>query len=199
MGNSNSTRWNGHDRKKTVDDSLILSINVIHRNLVLGRSGVLTWQSGNRMIANLAFRVEGQGNKPVSIRVGYHFKGDPRSYRIQLTTTRLPWGGVRYWFECPNSECGKRVSTLYVPFDGNGYFYCRPCHDLTYTSSQTSHSMDHLFDSIAPVMHDKYPGITEEDLLRMLKKQSVARKKFLKSKKYARLLKKLSNLPQKGP
>jgi len=48
-------------------------------------------------------------------------------YRVSLTTTPLPWGGLRWWFTCPlvveGRSCGRRVGKLYLP-PGRGYFGC---------------------------------------------------------------------------
>jgi hypothetical protein len=68
--------------------------------------------------------------------------------RNQLVTTRLPSGGLRWWFICllvKNGElCGARVQKLYLP-PGARYFGCRRCYDLTYTSAQTHDKrFDHL-------------------------------------------------------
>jgi hypothetical protein len=56
---------------------------------------------------------------------------------IQLSRTVPTYGGIRWWFICP--ECGSRASRLYKP-PVEHYFWCRRCHDLTYESVQTSHT-----------------------------------------------------------
>jgi hypothetical protein len=61
-------------------------------------------------------------------------------YRVQLTSTRPRFGGLRWWFVCPllarGCPCERRVRKLYLP-SGGRYFGCRHCHDLTYESAQT--------------------------------------------------------------
>ncbi len=48
---------------------------------------------------------------------------------INLTSTKCNYGGVRYWFKCP--QCSKRVGTLYrKPL--TSLFLCRLCQNLTY-------------------------------------------------------------------
>jgi len=73
-------------------------------------------------------------------------------YPVGLTTTPLPWGGVRWWFVCPlvvsGQACGRRVGKLYLP-PGGRYFGCRHCYDLTYTSCQESHKFDGLYRMLA--------------------------------------------------
>src|SRR3954471_19126471 len=52
-------------------------------------------------------------------------------YRIELTTTRPPYGGVRWWFICPRS--GRRVMKLHLPRGGRTFaarqFWGLPARD----------------------------------------------------------------------
>ena len=52
---------------------------------------------------------------------------------VQLNVSETPcnYGGVRYWFDCPN--CHNRISKLYIY---NKRFQCRKCADLNYYSQQ---------------------------------------------------------------
>ena len=60
-------------------------------------------------------------------------------YPIELQSTSLPWGGLRWWFTCPlilgDDACGRRVAKLYLP-PGQRFFGCRHCYNLTYSSQQ---------------------------------------------------------------
>lgn len=58
-------------------------------------------------------------------------------YEVQLTTTPCNFGGVRYWFVCPLSNCGQRVAKLYKAPNTN-YFGCRDCYNLSYESRNES-------------------------------------------------------------
>jgi hypothetical protein len=52
-------------------------------------------------------------------------------YNIELTTSALAHGGLRYWFKCP--LCGQRVGRLYKhPL--NQILACRKCNKLEYRS-----------------------------------------------------------------
>jgi hypothetical protein len=62
--------------------------------------------------------------------------GPPVEQEIQLSQTVPTYGGIRWWFICP--KCGSRASRLHKP-PVEHYFWCRPCHSLTYESAQTSH------------------------------------------------------------
>ncbi len=67
---------------------------------------------------------------------------------VPLQTTQPHFGGLRWWFSCPQlidgKECGRRVGKLYRPPDQR-HFACRNCLDLTYESCQKSHRYDRLF------------------------------------------------------
>ena len=60
---------------------------------------------------------------------GAAWQDNRRSADIERTPCTL--GGTRPWFICPNSRCGRRVTTLY--FD-EGELGCRHCHRLLYAS-----------------------------------------------------------------
>jgi hypothetical protein len=58
--------------------------------------------------------------------------GEPVSYRVGLSFTRLPsGGGLRWWWECP--ACGRRVDVLDLPPDRDR-LACRRCCGLVYRS-----------------------------------------------------------------
>lgn len=52
---------------------------------------------------------------------------------LKLRPTPQRFGGLRWWFICP--ECEGRCASLYMPPPGS-VFLCRICHKLTYYSSQ---------------------------------------------------------------
>lgn len=60
---------------------------------------------------------------------------------IQTTWTKCHLGGHRFWFICPNSNCGKRVAVLYSKEKS---FACRKCQNLAY-QSQRLNLTDRLF------------------------------------------------------
>src|SRR5262249_48590815 len=64
---------------------------------------------------------------------------DSADYRVGLTTTRPPFGGLRWWFLCPlgvnGRACNRRVGKLSLPQHAR-FFGCRRCHALTYRSAQ---------------------------------------------------------------
>ena len=56
-----------------------------------------------------------------------------RGQAFNITRTACNYGGWRYWFVCP--RCKRRCAILYS-YGYPGYFLCRKCHYLTYTSTQ---------------------------------------------------------------
>jgi hypothetical protein len=58
---------------------------------------------------------------------------EPHRYEVPLLKTRPHFGGVRYWFGCP--QCAGRVGALYLPA-GARRFACRHCLSLVYRSQQ---------------------------------------------------------------
>ncbi len=55
--------------------------------------------------------------------------------RVGIVTTRLPSGGRRWWFVCP--ECGRRCDLLYLRSDGAVKLACRRCCGYAYASQRT--------------------------------------------------------------
>lgn len=60
-----------------------------------------------------------------------------REQTVSLSATELHFGGVRWWFICPDCQC--RTAYLYLPQNAH-HFSCRNCHNLSYESTQSSHS-----------------------------------------------------------
>ena len=59
----------------------------------------------------------------------------PLRYRVRLTFTELPSGGLRWWWQCP--ACQKRVADLYL-LAGRDRLACRRCCTLLYASQYPS-------------------------------------------------------------
>jgi hypothetical protein len=152
MGGYGSTRWGWHYKKQTVENSLKLTVlDVLKCSIPLKtsgrRGGFLTWKRRDHIVGSVTFALDLQVDNPV-LMVKYSANGQPHNYAINLTTTPCRYGGVRYWFSCP--RCKRRCGCLYLPLtqSNSTRFYCRKCHDLTYTSSQEAHHYDRLGRSL---------------------------------------------------
>ena len=158
MGGPGSGRY--WDRKRTtVEDCLTLEINRLVREGL-----VRPWISGSRVwtntftgkrTASVGYQVEPVEGDDLILRLLYTptIRGEKREVDppIYLTTTRLHFGGVRWWLTCAlivrGVECSRRVTKLHLP-PGAKYFGCRHCHDLTYQSCQDSHRFDALYEIV---------------------------------------------------
>jgi hypothetical protein len=178
MGGYGSGRWGWHSKRDTVEDCLALDVNKLTRDRMLreGRlvSGSLTWTNTRtgEQVSSLGFEADTRDGASGSLRLTYTIRrtGDQLDYRVPLTTTALPWGGVRWWFTCALSRdgvyCGRRVAKLYLP-PGARYYGCRHCYDLTYTSCQESHKYDGMWRMLAAQV-----GIDPADVKRLMEEDA---------------------------
>ena len=142
MGGSGSTRWRGHDKADSVEDSFVLDAAALTRKGFLPRGPLwrpwtLRWTDTRteRELASIGFEVDTRDARDPFARLHYNANGNPKDYRVRLESSRPPFGGLRWWWRCPALGCGRRVLKLYLP-PGGGVFACRTCHRLTYTSAQ---------------------------------------------------------------
>lgn len=117
----------------------------------------LSWSCGGRPSGNIIVFVEKRGSALIA-RLSYSVTpigGEKisRNYPVILTSTpsNLPDNpGRRWWFICPlvvnGRPCRRRVRVLYSV---GGWFGCRHCHRITYTSSNESHQAERLDNYLA--------------------------------------------------
>lgn len=170
MGGYGSTRWNWHNKRHAVEDCRKLPLRVIKRQLAPWQSGQVEWSRNGEVVSRIAFRV---GSETSSLHLIYTItraNGEKQDvdYPIRLTTTPLPWGGLRHWFICPGARCGRRVSVLYLA-PGGTYFLCRHCNRLSYRSRQEGYQDRALYGHLAGLMQDLYPGVTWRTMKKALK------------------------------
>lgn len=165
MGGYGSGRWGSHRKKTQVEHCRRFSVGDLIkaiRQVEGGGSrsgGTIAWL---RSTANINFMVRKEHG--LLVELSYTLTPADREpedirYIVRLTSTPLPWGGLRYWFTCPNTTCGQRVRMLYLP-PGGKYFACRHCYNLTYKSVQEEHTNESLWRDMAVMMQANYPGIT---------------------------------------
>lgn len=165
MGGYGSSRWGWHNKRLAVEDCRKLPMKIIHSRILEGwRSGTVTWSQGGEPRGNISYRVTGL-DAPESVHLIYTLtKHDTKEkkdfdYPVGLETTPLPWGGLRYWFTCPARGCGRRVSVLYLPPQGE-IFACRHCYRLSYRSRQEGYRDRAFYGRIANFMQDIFPDAT---------------------------------------
>jgi hypothetical protein len=184
MGGYGSTRWDAHSKKNAVEDGYVLKIKTIYSSLVPYWNGTITWSRNGEKIASIGYRVISEEAMPSAIQLTYTWRDKNINYLVDLITTPLPWGGHRYWFACPNSNCHRRAANLYLP-PGTPYFACRLCHDLTYKSCQQKGEFDGVFKSLAWQMQDMYPGATAKDISDLLEDRYTDHMKQILWEKYS--------------
>ncbi len=143
MGGIGSGSWYRLNKKDTVEDCWSIDVRRWQREGCLepGQYFSWTWSRDGQEVASISARtLKG------AVELSYTWeRGDnknPIRYSVPLAWTPCNFGGSRPWFLCPGvvhgRYCGRRVAKLYLRW---GYFLCRHCHDLTYSSRQDSTQM----------------------------------------------------------
>lgn len=154
MGGYGSTRWNGHIKKDTVEDSLVLNGYVLLPKLIkqLKQSpssfaeGTIRWYVNNRVTSSLNYQAKYSEHATI-LKLASMSYGQYTEELLRLVWTPTAGNkGRRYWFACP--YCSRRCAKLYIP-PGYRHFGCRLCMNLTYSSSQEAHTFDNLFKAMA--------------------------------------------------
>jgi hypothetical protein len=147
MGGYGSNRWGWcYRRKTTVEVCWSLdAVKLAREGFIKPGEGVIGswgwWRNRDKSETptariGLLVRVsEMRGACRLSYTVTDRATGSKQGYNYvaPLEATPCNYGGVRWWFHCP--ECDRRVRKLYMPPDGRR-FLCRHCHDLTYAKAQ---------------------------------------------------------------
>jgi hypothetical protein len=130
-GRGRWTRWN---KKDTTEDCLHLDMRRFSElvDLTFSYSGSWIWTRNNYFgehKSTISYAIfPGRG-----VKLSYTVGEKSYEYLVSVDKTQPNYGGVRYWWICPNQNCKRRVRILYLR---GGYFLCRHCQNLTYKSSQ---------------------------------------------------------------
>ena len=126
------------DKKATVEESCNLTVfRLKERGMLNGghTATVIEWvmkNTGKESSIGLEVNMTGEPYaRFVYSIVDGEGNSTPYDYKINLVATPCNFGGVRYWFVCP--ECLRNVGGLYLA-PGERYFKCRKCNNLTYHS-----------------------------------------------------------------
>jgi hypothetical protein len=141
------------------------------------QNGTITWSRNNNKTGSISIKANTLTNEPF-IELDYHFRDEPRSYKVYLTSIPSNLGkGVVWYFLCP--ETNKRCRILYSI---GGYFLHREAFNGCMYESQTwSKRTRDLIKSIEPTF-----GIDQlyEQLYKKNFKKTYAGKK---TKRYVKL------------
>ncbi len=130
MGGFGSGNWFRFSSKHLVEKYPELDVRFLNKKGGLDnrRSCICNWRDGS----NISIETS-----PEAIELSYAttITGQRQNvnYRVPLSWTTCNYGGKRPWLICPGKGCGRRVAKLYLR---KGYFLCRHCHDLTYSSQR---------------------------------------------------------------
>jgi hypothetical protein len=132
-------------RRPTVEEGFSLDINGLlrDRGITPGgwRWGTLRWTvvGTGREVSSLSYEANLADPDAAWLRLRYTMgDGEARQtfdYKVYLTTTRPPRGGVRWWFLCPSS--GRRCAKLHRP-PGGDLFAARQTWRLGYHSQRVA-------------------------------------------------------------
>jgi hypothetical protein len=132
MGGFLSTRWGDHHKRGVVEECrLVIDAHEVARQG--GRRTDRFWD-GQRLLP-IYYCIEEVPEDADSMQVAIDLAGRAEIQVARLESTHPHFGGVRWWFSCP--QCARRCRKLYLP-RGQWDLGCRSCHNLTYTSSQTA-------------------------------------------------------------
>ncbi len=122
MGGHFSSRWHGHTKRRTVENTL---------PLILGADGRLA----ATLPQGFTVRVD-RGPRTFLCLVD---EGGRIAERLELLSQLLPHGGVKRLMACPG--CGHASCKLFSP-TLEPFYRCAKCHGLAYASSQAAHDLD---------------------------------------------------------
>jgi hypothetical protein len=122
------------NKSKLVTESLpFIDIRLLNRQGYLKNNitGTFNWKIGGMDICSIGYRI--YTDKMI---LDYRHLSNQKNWEsvereIIFDRTACNYGGDRKWFLC--GKCGGRVAVLYY-FSGS--FFCRHCHDLSYSSQK---------------------------------------------------------------
>lgn len=152
MGGFGSGNWYRSEKKRTVEQSMPLSVATIRDSLNKSCSGKIQWSNRAGRRSSIGYQISPDSQTPI-LTLCYRWRDSVDvSIPIAMQSTPMHFGGRRWWFTCPlivaGKACRRRVGKLYLP-PGSKYFGCRTCHSLSYVSSQTAHQMERFSNQLA--------------------------------------------------
>lgn len=147
FGSGNYYRWGS---KRTLDDCRCIDIN---RMVKLGaikegiyRDGSWCWvnKETGESVSAVTYRCDTISKDNSYLQLSYKLTDTDFSanYKVKLVRTYPRYGGVRFWFICP--ERGRRVSKLYL-IPSYGRFVSRHVYKIYYASQMKS-GLDRAID-----------------------------------------------------
>lgn len=144
MGGYGSGHWYRWSKKPTTSDLKAVSITKLKKWGCLKegqfKCGQLTWSWCDEVRSTIGYSifVSKDGESYFRPRYTNTDTKEEFDYKVQLVPTNPHYGGVRWWFRCPN--CRKKCGLLYL---GSRIMACRKCYGLSYESSNQSYADRH--------------------------------------------------------
>ena len=137
MGGLGSGCWERENNKITAPECYSIDVNALVKDREFHVGDVFSLQWSDRLrrctfvVTFSTFMARGKR----ILLLFYDIDSQEVTIPIQLQTTSMHFGGVRWWFTCPllvqGKRCNRRVGKLYLP-PGARYFGCRHCHDVVF-------------------------------------------------------------------
>jgi hypothetical protein len=181
------------ERALKLDMTKLLALGQVRPGAHVAGSIEWTWVASGASLATIGFEADLTGTEVGWLHLRYttttaHDGAKTNnSYRIALDTTRLHYGGRRWWFVCPVT--GRRARVLYLPLDGSGAtFASRGVHRLSYLS-QRQGDVDNAIDRSVAIRRKL--GVTDMNTLHM---PFAPKPKWMRSHTHQRLLAELRDI-----
>jgi len=139
MDGIGSGNWLREASKATITSRRAIDIRYLKKQGLLNQSsvGLLSWTIKGTRIGELNYQI-----KETGIRLSYKSRINDADKWLEVDSlinfdyTDCHYGGKRAWLICPNSDCNRRVTSIY---SSGTLFLCRHCCKLNYLSQHQSH------------------------------------------------------------
>jgi hypothetical protein len=142
MGTSRATRWGDRRSRETTADVARLKVDELVRRAkpagAVRRSGRLP----SSAVGPVEYILD-TSREPPYLQLSYrspapdlypwHRSAQERML-VRLEATEPAFGGVRWWFQCP--QCGRRCGVVYLDRNATFRWACRACRKVAYPSQR---------------------------------------------------------------
>lgn len=164
-------------KKNQVEECLQLDMMQLARDIDLDEPECtnFTWETGPGRESTIGVWVQPERRRMLFTYdvTDRQSKADYFAYWVPFTSTPCYFGGKRWWFYCPNNNCGRRCRILYQA-PGSGHFACRVCQKLTYQSQQEgitrAGALIKVLLELPELQHQLYQTRSAKERKRLLKK-----------------------------
>jgi len=171
-------RYHRWDKRTTTGELLAFDVKNLAKdgNLARYKAGLWQWTWTNGRESSIGYEVKpGQG-----VRLHYKSNSKPFDYLVSVVTTPCHFGGVRYWWLCP--QCSRRCRILY----GGAVFVCRRCSGAYYETQASKDLLVRIDNELRRLCRQLGVGLSINNVPK--------RPKRMHWRKYMRLTKRIADL-----